>query len=460
MVCVIPLAIAMRGTAPEPPASPPVTAVVAVDPPASTTQLPTRMHEPVQEPLRIRVGHADDRRSAAADLVGRDNRVIQAAIDFAARFETGSAPPVVEVGPGRFAMHDSLHLRSGVVVKGTTGQTILTPRPAVTSVLARDGDYGEEQITLADPTGFAVGQGVLIEADDVKYFHATVARIIGRSGATFMLDQPLRSDCMVRRNARATTVFPVISGCGSEAAHVAGFVIEGNGRDGLPIEGCRGAGIYLLRAHGTTIATCEIRHFPGDGVSYQQSNDVTVRECVAVGNAGHGFHPGSGSQRTVMTGCRAEDNGLDGMFICWRVKEGTFADNLFVGNARNGVSIGHKDTDNLLRNNTIRANAAEGILFRDELPAMAADRNRLLDNTIEDNGTAAAPVAGIRIRGATSGNELRGNLIRDTRAEGARRQTIGVIIEAPAGDNRLDGNLIEAAEPIRDERATSAPPSP
>ena len=154
-----------------------------------------------------------------------------------------------------------------------------------------------------------------------------------------------------------------------------------------------------------------------------------------------------------MARCRAENNRVDGMFICWRVKQGTFEDNLFIGNVRNGISIGHKDTDNLLEGNTVRSNGQEGILFRDELPGMAANRNRLLGNTIENNGTAAAgPVAGIRIRGETSGNEIRGNTVRDTRTGADRRQTIGVAVEAKAGDNRVDGNTITADEPIRDER--------
>jgi parallel beta-helix repeat protein len=411
----------------------------AAAPPA--TQLPTRMHEPAEEAIRVRVGHADEPATGPPpDFIGRDGRVIQAALDFAARFDAGSARPLVEVGPGRYPLRDSIHLRGGVELRGTPGKTILALRPAVTSRLAADGDYGEEQITLAEPEGFTVGDGVLVEADNVKYFHATVARIIGRSGSTFVLDRPLRSDCMVNRNARATTVFPGISGCDLERAGVEGFVIDGGGRGGLPIEGCRGAGIYLLRAHGTRIAGCEIRDFPGDGLSYQQSNDVTVRDTIAVGNAGHGFHPGSGSQRPVMTGCRAEDNGLDGMFICWRVKQGSFEGNAFSGNARNGISIGHKDTDNLIAGNTIRRNGAEGILFRDELPAMAAHRNRVLDNTIEDNQGA-----GIRIRGATSGNEIRGNTIRDTRVGDTRvgddrRQTVDVAVEPPAAGNIVDGN--------------------
>ena len=176
-------------------------------------QLALRMHEAVTEAARITVGHADEPDAGVAyDLTGRDNRVIQAAIDTVAALAAGDAPRVVEIGPGRFLMRDSLHLRSHVTVRGTPGRTVLVKAPAVTSRLVLDGDYGEEQITVADPAGFAVGDGVAVWDDTVKYFHITVARITGRTGSagTFTIDQPLRGDCMVKRNATAATVFPVI----------------------------------------------------------------------------------------------------------------------------------------------------------------------------------------------------------------------------------------------------------
>jgi parallel beta-helix repeat protein len=118
-------------------------------------------------------------------------------------------------------------------------------------------------------------------------------------------------------------------------------------------------------------------------------------------------------------------------------------------------SIGHKDTDNLLRSNVVRENAGDGILFREELPGMGGDRNRIESNTIEDNGAA-----GIRIRGPTSDNRLIGNIIRESRQGEGRRQTIGVAIEAASGDNQLERNRIDADEPVRDGRRADPAPSP
>ena len=426
----------------------------------SPGQLPGTMREPMVDPVRVRVGHTDEKPSddvttAGYDLLGRDNLVIQAAVDYAAALDAGPAERVVEIGPGTFLMHDSIHLRSHVTVRGSPGKTVLVKAPAATSRLLVDGDFGEQQVTLADPAGFGVGHGVAIWDDAVKHFHVTVARITGRSGSTIAIDLPLRGDCLVKRAATASTVFPVVSGCDIEAACIADLEIDGS-RDKNPLlDGCRGGGIYLCRAHGTTIRGCTVRRYSGDGVSYQQSNDVTVVDTVCIDNAGHGFHPGSGSQRTVMRGCRSERNGEDGMFVCWRVKHGTFEDNVFVGNARNGISIGHKDTDNLLKSNVVRENASDGILFREELPGMGGDRNRIESNTIEDNGAA-----GIRIRGPTSDNRLIGNIIRESRQGEGRRQTIGVAIEAASGDNQLERNRIDADEPVRDDRPAHPVPLP
>ena len=47
------------------------------------------------------------------------------------------------------------------------------------------------------------------------------------------------------------------------------------------------------------IRNCFVRDYNGDGISFQQSNDVEVDGCVVDRCAGFGLHPGSGSQRPV-----------------------------------------------------------------------------------------------------------------------------------------------------------------
>ena len=196
---------------------------------------------------------------------------------------------------------------------------------------------------------------------------------------------------------------------------------------------------------------CTVRNYNGDGVSFQQSNDVTVEECRSENNASLGIHPGSGSQRPTVRNCVARGNGEDGLFLCWRVRHGLFEDNVLENNSRYGISIGHKDSDNLLRHNQVRSNQAEGVYFRNEPQASAGHRNVLQGNFIENNG-AKAEVAGIRVRGETRDIVLKNNTIRDTRPEESRRQTTGIQIESKAGPVVLESNLITAPVPVKDQR--------
>ncbi len=404
-------------------------------------QLPKAMHSAMSVRPEITVGRK------GCDLTGGDNRVLQAAVDYIAALGGGT----VVIGPGQYEMHDSLHLRSNVTVRGTKGKTVLRKADCAESLLALDGDFGEQQITLEEPSGFEVGYGVAIWDSRSGGFHTTVARIIGRNKNTFAIDKPLMADCMVGNNAKAATVFPVVSGYDLENARIEDIAVDGNKDANVHLNGCRGAGIFLYRAFGTAITGCTVRNFNGDGISFQQSNDVKVVDCVSEGNASLGLHPGSGSQRPVVQKCTAAKNGTDGLFLCWRVRHGLFEYNTLEANGRFGISIGHKDSDNLLRRNIVRGNGNSGVFFRNESPGMAAHRNRLEENIIENNGSKG-PSAGIRIRGYTNDLVFKNNTIRDTRPKGDQSQNVGIQIEEHVGKITLKDNVIHCEKAIVDQR--------
>ncbi len=410
-------------------------------PKSDEKQLPYAMHSEMSDRPTITVGRTD------SDLVGSDNRALQAAVDYVAGLGGG----IVEIGEGEYIMRDSLHLRSNVTVRGRQGKTILRKAGAAVSPLALDGDFGEQQITVKSPSGFAVGAGVAIWDDNAGGFHTTVARITGRRGNTFSIDAPLGADCMVAQHATAATVFPVVSGSNIQGVRVENLVIEGNKAANPLLNGCRGAGIYLYRGFGTVIRGCVVRNFHGDGISFQQSNDVTVADCTSEDNADLGFHPGSGSQRPVVRNCLARRNGTDGLFLCWRVRHGVFENNRLEANGRFGISIGHKDSDNLLRGNHVAGNASNGVFFRDESAGMSPHRNRLKENVVEDNGRESG-TAGIRIRGEPSGLILEDNVIRDTRSRPRQTQTVGILVEDRVGPVSIQSNRIEANTAIDDHR--------
>lgn len=405
-------------------------------------QLPLAMHSQMDERPQIQVGRE------AGDLVGADHRVLQAAVEYVAALGGGT----VLIGPGEYLMYDSLHLRSGVSVVGSGSETILKKVPGVVAELALDGDFGEQQISIVDGTEFQVGQGVAVWDSAAGGFHTTVARITGKSGNTYSIDKPLMADCLISRQAQAGTLFPVVSGYDVVNASISNLTVEGNKQANAHLNGCRGGGIFLYRAFGTHITHCRVRNYNGDGISFQQSNDVVVTDCIVEGNSQLGLHPGSGSQRPTVKNCIARNNGTDGLFLCWRVRHGTFEGNLLEGNGRFGISIGHKDSDNLLQKNVVRKNSSNGIFFRNETLGMAAHRNRIVENTIEDNGEEPGTAA-IRVRGETRDLVFQNNTIRDTRSQEARTQTVGILIESGVGELELNQNQIEARRTVEDQRS-------
>jgi len=320
------------------------------------------------------------------DFRGSDHRALQAAVDYVASLGGGT----VTIGPGRYLMRNALTLRDHVRILGVPGQTVLVAADGARSRLACDGDCNERQVTLAEPSGFRVGDGVVI-ADDSQSggFGVTTATLTEQLDAkTFRISAPLYFDYMVAQNASARRAFPIVGGWQVKDAVIEGLTIEGNRGKSERLDGCRGGGIYLFECEDVTIRRCTVREYNGDGISFQVSSHVTVEDCLTENNAGLGLHPGSGSQQPIVRGNRSFGNGGDGLYVCWRVKHGLFEKNEIRGNQGAGISIGHKDTDNLFRGNTITKNGKAGVLFRSETEAMGAHRNTFEQNTILDNGVA------------------------------------------------------------------------
>lgn len=345
-------------------------------------------------PAEIRVGIDD------GDLRGSDHRALQAAVLYVAGLGGGK----VHIAPGRYTMRNALTLRDNVHVVGVPGKTILAACDGCQSRLSADGDCNERQITVAEPSGFRVGDGIAVtDTQAGGGFAVTTATLTARVGPnSFRISTPLYLDYMVANKATATLAFPVVGGWKINNATIEGLTIDGNRGKSEYLNGCRGGGIYLFECDNVTIRNCDIRNYKGDGISFQVSQKVTVEDCLVENNGGLGIHPGSGSQHPVVRRNRSIGNGQDGLFVCWRVKHGVFEQNDLRGNTRFGISIGHKDTDNLFRNNTIVGNSDAGIFFRNESEAMGAHRNVFEGNQILDNGAAAkgdAAYASIVIRG-------------------------------------------------------------
>ena len=374
-----------------------------------------------------------------AAIVGSDSLALQAAVDYVSGLGGGT----VCIGAGVYEMEDSLHLRSNVTVIGAGEDTVLRKRNGYLSPLVTDGDYGEEQITVVDGSGFKVGMGVTVADDRSGGFHTTVGTIIARVDEnTFIINNPLQADCMVYNNAIAKNTFPILSAYYAENIRIEGVTVDGNRANNAHLNGCRGAGIFFYRVNDSHIQNCTVRDYNGDGFSFQQSNNISIENCVSHHNEGLGFHPGSGSQCPTILNNAAYENRDDGLFLCWRVRHGIFEGNELRSNGRYGISIGHKDSDNLLRGNTVIGNVNHGIYFRDEPEYTGGHRNRLEKNKVYNNGTNGEG-SGIYIDGETNDTEIVGNEIGNQSEVGDSTQRFGVVIGAKAKRVKLEGNRLE-----------------
>jgi parallel beta-helix repeat protein len=371
----------------------------------------------------------------SGDLIGRTNLVIQAAIDHLAHLGGGT----VRIGEGTYEIASTIHLRSNVRLEGVANQTVLLQSAERVSPLLTSADQHERQITVQDPDYFPIGQTVSVRnAQGSMGFGETVAIVIGKEGNILHLDREMNATVQLHNNGCVSTQTPVISGYDCEQVEICNLTVEGNNQNQLA-NGCRHAGIFLFGAQRILIESCTVRNYNGDGISYQHCSDISISGCECVRNGGKGIHPGSGTKRTHIKDSRFVDNGMDGIFLCWRVQDSIVEHCVAIGNQMSGLSIGHKDTHNLIRFNRLSDNRFYGIFFRNESDPMAANYNRIESNVLEDNGSETMGYVGIRMRGHTHDVDLIANQISFSKAVPLDR-TIGICLEEHTRDIRMEDN--------------------
>jgi hypothetical protein len=370
-----------------------------------------------------------------ADLVGDTEKVIQAGVDYVARLGGGT----VKVLPGVYRMRNAVYLQSKVRLLGTGADTVLVKEASVRTKLAADSDWYDQEITLEDATGFQIGDGVCLRAKNAHNSSEVVLKrtLVARSGNRFKLDRPLRENLWKLGNAYAATLCPIICGENISDCHIAKLTLDGNRAKNENLDGNYAGCIFLQDCSRITIRGVTARNYNGDGMSWQICHDVRVEDCVSENNAQLGLHPGSGSQRPIIRNNKLVGNDI-GIFFCWGVKYGLAENNYIEGN-RVGISIGHRDTDNLITKNEIRGSKDVGVLFRPERGKdFAGHRNRLVKNRLIDNGGAKS--AAIDIQGATEAIVLSDNEILETRLPAER---IGVRLGRDTRDIQMKANRIE-----------------
>jgi nitrous oxidase accessory protein NosD len=127
----------------------------------------------------------------------------------------------------------------------------------------------------------------------------------------------------------------------------------------------------------------------------------------------------------------------EGVYFCWGAQHGLYEKNL-IEDCKYGMTLGHSDSDNLIRDNDIRRSGEAGIHFRGGNKAFAPHRNRIEKNRIVDSGGEKG--IAIHVNGQTEAVRLVKNELRENRKPMSR---IGILIEAETKDIRCEDNLIE-----------------
>ncbi|MCP5540573.1 MAG: right-handed parallel beta-helix repeat-containing protein [Akkermansiaceae bacterium] len=375
---------------------------------------------------------------SGADINGAGHEAIQAAVDYVAGYGGGT----VRVMPGTYRLRNAVHLRSGVRLLGEGDKTVLIKEPSATTTLAEDSDWYDQEVTLSDPAGFKVGDGICLRSKDAKTGRQTVLKrtLIARSGSRFKLDKALRENLWQMNGATAATLFPILTGEFIEDITIENLTLDGNRDHNENLDGNYAGCIFLQDCSRVAIRGVTAQNFNGDGISWQICHDVLVENCVSRNHQGLGLHPGSGSQRPIIRNNTLAGNDI-GLFFCWGVKYGLAEGNTIEGN-RVGISIGHRDTDNLITGNTIADSRAQGLLFRPERgPSFAGHRNRIEGNVLRDNGPEDG--AAIEIQGGTESIRIAGNEIVETRGS-AKREAVRQGPETK--DIVLEGNRVSGFE--------------
>jgi hypothetical protein len=379
--------------------------------------------------LTITVGPRD------ADLVGDTDKIIQAGVDYVARLGGGT----VKILPGVYKLRNSVFLHSKVRLLGSGAETILFKPPSVSTKLSEDSDWYDQEITLEDATGFEIGDGVCLRTKNPHNGSENIVKrtLIARTGNRFKLDRPLRENFWKMGNATASTLYPLVTGEHITDIAIENLTLDGNRTKNANLDGNYAGCIFFQDCSRITIRGVTAQNYNGDGMSWQICHDVVVENCTSQNNAGLGLHPGSGSQRPVIRNNKLLGNDI-GVFFCWGVKYGLAEKNHIEGN-RVGISIGHRDTDNLITANLIQDSKAVGVLFRPERGKdFAGHRNRLVRNKLIDNGPDKA--AAIDIQGATEAITLESNEIIETRGPAER---VAIRLGAQTSAIRLVDNDIK-----------------
>ena len=376
-----------------------------------------------------------------ADIPGFTSGAIGIALD-AVKSRGGGT---VKLNPGVYDIIGPVRLSSNTSLIGSGETTVLKKCDGFKTSFIIDADWGMQKAVVKDVSGFRKGMGIqLFDDEHDQGWDVTTAVITDIQDNTIFFDNRTVNDYVASLNGTITNSFSIIEAVEVENVKISNLAVEGNKATNAYINGCRGGGVYIHKSKNCLVENVRVHNFNGDTFSWQITENITVRNCEASLGEGLGFHPGTGSDHSIVENCISHHNKGDGIFLCWRVQNGIFRNNTVYENGDNGISIGHKDTDNIFENNHVYENGNQGVLFRNENDQNAGHRNTFTNNIIENNGTKGE-ASGFRIGGETHDIVITKNIIRST---GKGNQTTAVYVGKKASAVKVADNQISGLKEV------------
>jgi parallel beta-helix repeat protein len=370
-----------------------------------------------------------------ADVTGFTSNSIQIALD-ALKTRGGG---IVKLNPGTYEISGPVRLSDNITLTGSGDKTILRKCDGFKTSFIIDADWGMLKAVVKDAGGFKTGMGIeLYDDNHDQGWDVTTAVITDIKDNVIYFDNRTVNDYLASLNGTITNGCSIVEAVDAENVKITDLVVEGNKGTNSYINGCRGGGIYIHKSKNCLVENVRVNEFNGDSFSWQITENITFRGCEASNGDGLGFHPGTGSDHSIVENCISHHNKGDGIFLCWRVQNGIFRNNTVYANGDNGISIGHKDTDNLFESNHVFENGLHGVFFRNENEQNSGHRNTFKGNTIENNGMRRES-AGFWIGGETHDINIVNNIIRST---GKGNQSTAITLGKKSAGLNETGNTI------------------
>jgi len=222
---------------------------------------------------------------------GFNNQSIQFAIDAVAK--TGGT---VKLNPGVYEIKAPVRMKSNVKLIGSGVETILKRGKGIQTKYIIDADFGELKLTVENSNGFEVGMKVQV-TDDISNgcWNVSTAYITDISDNIIYIDRGLISDYRSDKNGLVSNASLVIEALDVENVLVSNLTADGNRAENFFADGCNSAGILILRSKMVTVDNVYVKDFNGEGISWQITENVTIKNSEISGSGNTGLHPGTGS---------------------------------------------------------------------------------------------------------------------------------------------------------------------